>query len=271
MKTLVWGDVHNRTSLLKSFLAKNGDKFDKRIFLGDWFDQWGDKPDHAKKTAECIVELMEDPRNVFLEGNHDTAYRFHNSITWCPGFDWDKHRFISTVMTYAHWEKFKLFEYEQGWLCSHAGAHPVVFSHPITGITVEGIQKECDKAIDCSRSNIYHPVYAMGKASGGVHPTGGITWLRWGELEPIEGLNQIVGHTILNVPQVKYSRKKVGKYKGESFEKTEEVCVDWGQYMDMSPKKERLNSENWNIDTNNRHFAIIENGQVSIQLTLDYL
>lgn len=271
MKTLVWGDVHNRIGILKKVLANYGDTFEKRIFLGDWFDQFNDNADQAKATALYLMELMEDPRNVFIEGNHDTSYRFANPVAFCSGFEWDKHRFIHSVMQHRHWEKFKLFEYEQGVLCSHAGVHKEVFEHPVTGITIEQLQKDCDKAVDAIRCNIEHPAYACGMSSGGRAFRGGITWLRWFEFDPIEGLNQIVGHTIVTEPEIIYGRKKVSTYQGVKKEKIEKVKVTFSQYMNMPPKPEKICSVNWNIDTNNAHFATIENGEIRIHLTLDYL
>ena len=271
MKTLVWPDVHHRHALLRQFLAKNGGDFSRRIFLGDWFDQWQDRPDHAKATAQLIVELMQDPSNIFIEGNHDSSYRYRNDTMWCPGFEWDKSRFINTVMDFPHWEKFKLFHVEQGVICSHAGVHPAVFTHPILGLTIEGITKDCEKAVECARSNIKHPVYAMGMACGGKAPFGGITWVRWGEIVPIEGMNQIVGHTLVNEPEIIYGRKKVSAYNGVVTEKMESVTTTLTNYLRMPPKKENLCSINWNIDTNNRYFAVIENGEISIHKTEDYL
>ena len=265
MKTLVWGDIHNRIEVLKSFLGKYGDRFGKRIFLGDWFDQFGDNPDQAKATAVYLVELMSDPRNVFILGNHDQCYMFHNTQNFCSGFTWDKLRFISTVLDGRHWSRFKCFEYEQGWLCSHAGAHPAVFEHPVHGINVEQMEIDCEKAIECARANFAHPALKAGISSGGNAPYGGITWLRWWELQPIKGVNQIVGHTILREPEIIYGiEPAVGA-------PLRNVRVTATQFNRMPPKKDKLCSINWNIDTNNSHFAIIENGEVTIEETEDYL
>lgn len=271
MKVLVWPDVHHRIQLLHSFLAKNGEKFGKRIFLGDWFDQFHDKPDHAKATAIYVKELMQDDRNVFIEGNHDTSYRFQNEVSFCQGFEWDKARFINSILGRADWNRFKLFHVEQGIYCSHAGIHPSVFEHPVLGITEEVVQKECDKAVECARANIKHPVYMAGMSSGGKHPFGGINWIRWGDLYPIEGINQIVGHTPCLEPEVLYARKKVSIYNGEEKVKIEKVRVTYSHYLDWTPKKENVISRNWNLDTHNKHFAIIEDGEVTIHETVRYL
>jgi len=270
MKTLVWGDVHTRVNLLKSFLTTNGDKFEKRIFLGDWFDNWNDSPDQNKRTAEYLVELMQDPRNLFCEGNHDASYRFCNHASVCSGFTWDKHRFISSVMTEDQWSRFKLFHVDQGVVCSHAGMHGSVVMHPLAGFDLDRIEAEAGVAELWMKVNRVHPYYESGRSSGGHGLYGGLTWLRWWDFEPIEGVNQIVGHTIVEKPEVRYLRKKVSRHQGKILEKVEDVRVTYEHYVGMPPKK-KLSSINYNIDTNNRYFAVIENGEVSIELTLDYL
>ncbi len=271
MKTLVWGDVHNRTKLLKSFLDKNGDAFEKRIFLGDWFDQFNDRPDDAARTARYLIELIDDPRNVFIEGNHDTAYRFGTPISLCSGFTFEKKRFIDSVMKFHHWEKFKLFEVEQGWVCSHAGMHESIFEHPVIGMDLPYIQKMCDEAVNQARANGWHPVYDLGKRYDGLLQRGGLTWLRWWEFEPIPYFNQIVGHTRLNQPEVSYARLKVSRYKGKKTETLEKVKVDIEHLRNHPPKPENVCSWNYNIDTDNKYFIVIENGEVTTHLTLDYL
>lgn len=272
MKTLVWPDTHNRVKLLNSFLEKSGHLFEKRIFLGDYFDQWNDRPIDAHITAKFIKQLLKDPRNVLLEGNHDTAYRFDNDASYCSGYSLEKSRAINEVLSYDDWQKIKLFEFEQGFLCSHAGVHGHIFCHPIHGITLEGIKKDCDTAVDAMRSNIIHPVYADGMSNGGKARVGGITWLRWWDFMPIIGLNQIVGHTILHgKPEVSYARIKKSVYKGKESTVVENVKVTTEQFDRMPPKNGTLSSINFNIDTDNRYFIILEDGNPSIHLTLDYL
>lgn len=270
MQVLVWPDVHNRIILLRKFLEKNGENFQKRIFLGDWFDAWDDKAEDAKATAEYLAELMEDPRNIFIEGNHDSSYKYGRTSTFCSGFTFEKQRAIASVMTPDHWAKFKLFHFEGNVLCSHAGVHPAIFMHPIAGIDPIQMEKDCEQAMQAARCNIRHPIYEAGMSSGGRATFGGINWLRWWEFKPIEGINQIVGHTIHSEPQVTYLKKKVETKAGHDRVRFETARTNLTNYRNMPPKKEPC-SINWNIDTDNRNFAIIEDGKIHIKLTLDYL
>lgn len=270
MKTLVWSDVHNRTGMLETVLKNLGDGFDNRVFLGDWFDNFGDNVTDAMITARCLKKLLEDPKNLFCEGNHDTAYRFGNQASYCPGWTKEKHKGVTSILGYNDWQKFELCHFVNGFLCSHAGVHERTFQHPIKGITVDGIKEDCQKAVDAMRSNIIHPAYYDGYGLGGSK-LGGITWLRWNWFRPIPGLNQIVGHTICTQPQISYAKRKISKYKGHEKETIENVKVDWSHYLDWTPKSESVCSINYNIDTNNTHFIIIEDGVASVHLTLDYL
>jgi len=271
MKTLVWSDVHNRVNRLKTVLSNLGDDFDNRVFLGDWFDQYGDSVGDARMTAFYLKELLQDPKNFFCEGNHDTPYRFGNDASYCPGWTKEKHAGVKEILGYNDWQKFQLCHYINGFLLSHAGVHERVFQHPIRGITVEGIKEDCQKAVDALRCNTIHPVYADGMSNGGRAPVGGITWLRWWDFHPIPDLNQIVGHTICTQPEISYARRKVSKHNGQEKTTIENVKVSWSHYQDWAPKADTICSMNYNLDTCNNHFIIIEDGVASIHLTLDYL
>lgn len=269
MKTLVWSDIHNRTNLIQSFLEKNGDQYAKRIFLGDYFDSFNDGPDDAARSATLVKKLLADPRNVLLEGNHDTAYRYNNRASHCPGWEREKALAVSDILRLEDWNKFKLFEFEQGFLCSHAGAHFSII-HPVLGIDVADLTKQANAAVEAMRSNIIHPFYAGFNDNGLMYP--GLTWLRWYEFHAIPGLNQIVGHTTYDSPQITYARIKKSKYAdGTPKETVEEVYANAEKFRNQPPKLEKLCSINYNIDTNNAYFAEIEDGEVSLKLTLDYL
>ena len=65
--------MHERTDLLREFLGRCGNLYSRRYFLGDFMDMWHDTPEDAARTALCIKELLEDPRNTLLWGNHDVV------------------------------------------------------------------------------------------------------------------------------------------------------------------------------------------------------
>ena len=84
-------------------------------------------------------------------------------------------------------------------------------------------------------------------------PVGGMTWLDWGRFNPIKGLNQIVGHTILSEPSVRYL-DKTGKFQTGDLSKWPQIRKQAGRFQSI----------NWCLDTNNAHYGEIHQGQLSI-------
>ena len=92
------------------------------IFLGDYFDNFGDNVSDARLTASWLRKRMDSTDDVLLLGNHDAAYLFPKlDALYCPGFTKAKARAIHEVLQPKHWQRFKLAHVEQGWLLSHAG------------------------------------------------------------------------------------------------------------------------------------------------------
>lgn len=66
MKTYVLGDIHGAYRALTQVFERSGfnAQKDRLIFLGDAVDGWSQSP-------ECVEELMQVKRLVYLLGNHD--------------------------------------------------------------------------------------------------------------------------------------------------------------------------------------------------------
>jgi UDP-2,3-diacylglucosamine pyrophosphatase LpxH len=58
MKIFIWPDIHNRIDILIKFLEHNYSNYDEIIFLGDFFDNLGDKIEETKATANFINETI---------------------------------------------------------------------------------------------------------------------------------------------------------------------------------------------------------------------
>lgn len=73
-KILAIGDIHQAPNLeqIEATIARENP--DRVIFVGDYFDQWHDHPDHAAKTARWLKQSLADPKRVHLLGNHDLHY-----------------------------------------------------------------------------------------------------------------------------------------------------------------------------------------------------
>ena len=203
-KTLVLGDLHHHVGHADLILAAEA-PWTRAVFLGDFFDDFTDGPEHARATARWLERRMADPRLVFLWGNHDLPYAFPlNAALWCPGFTRAKQEAVAEVLTPAHWERFRLCHREGPWLLSHAGFHPSVC--PGLGRGPGGqttVERACVAALDAIRDSPVWPIrgrplpalLAWGRDRGGDVPVSGLTWLDWSRLVPVPGVHQIVGHT----------------------------------------------------------------------------
>lgn len=229
MRTLVIPDLHHNVGWVRPFLART--PHDEVVFLGDYFDDFGDGPEDALATAMWLRDAIEIPNAVFLMGNHDIPYRFPEvDFLHCPGFDDAKCRAVAPILDSEAWARFRLFHASQGWIISHAGVSVDVFGHPHQGWSAETIAAVCDEALAKAHERQPHRALAWGVDRGGPDRFGGITWQCWSSFRPILGWNQIVGHT----PGHRVRRKQ-------------------------GP-----DSDNYCIDTVCRHAAIIEEGSVAI-------
>ena len=202
MHTLIIPDIHNHTDHADHWLATQ--RYDRVIFLGDYFDDFGDDVNDARRTAMWLRDRMEKFDDVFLLGNHDVAYMFpRDPQLFCPGFTPAKARGIGEVLRPEHWQRLRLAYAEQGWLISHAGFHPVWIKQP----TVERILNRCDQAMQRAKRHVVDPILGAGEDRGGLQRIGGPLWMDWDNLMPISGVNQIVGHTPGDEVRKKITRK----------------------------------------------------------------
>ena len=197
-KLMVIGDIHTRYEKVERIISKY-QKSHKFIFMGDYFDQFGDTPELNASTAHWLKTQMEKrPDWVYLLGNHDVIYQLHFSCM-CSGFSNQKKTAINEVMKIEDWNKLKYFHHENGWWFSHAGITKYWFQHPMSeGINIDNIQRTIDDAvIKLKAANHSNAIWASSHARGGNHLVGGIVWQDWEDLELIPNFKQVVGHTPL--------------------------------------------------------------------------
>ena len=190
MRTLIIPDLHHRTDHADHWLATQ--RYDRVVFLGDYFDNFGDDVSDARRTAFWLRDRIEKTADIFLLGNHDVAYMFPRCPElYCPGFTAAKARGISEILRPEHWKRLRVAHAEQGWLLSHAGFHPVWIKEP----TTERILKRCDQAMQKAKRRVVDPILGAGQDRSGSQLVGGALWMDWDSLMPIRGINQVVGHT----------------------------------------------------------------------------
>jgi hypothetical protein len=241
MRSIVISDLHHRHHWVEAYLAAQ--RHDEVIFIGDYFDDAHDTVADALGAAQWLKQSLTKPNRIHLLGNHDLWYGYSCPYAFCTGNSEAKKEAIDTVLTAEDWERMELCHYSQRFLFSHAGIHERWFTHSIHGVTVDYIRKVCG----IGRKNLLignpDPIFMAGQARGGGYGRrpGGITWLDFNrEFKPIEGLNQIVGHT----PQPGPHHEGVIKYM---------------------PNKIKPRSINYGIDFRNQWITIIEDGVVTFE------
>lgn len=246
-KGLIVPDVHERIVKLLRILALYEPLVDWVLFLGDFFDSFnygGRASEDTKQICRWLIENHNNPKYRFLYGNHDVHYAFPWGDLKCSGWTPDKHRLINGMLEKKHWSNFRLISWilpddesdgnvvgPRKWLCSHAGLHPSLL-HPLHGYDTEALlDMEQIVLADLNFGQVGAWLQA-GRGRGGSASIGGVDWLDWNrEFTPIDGLNQIVGHTQGQIPRVKET--------SDSFN----IC----------------------IDSNMNHILLVENGKIDLQ------
>jgi hypothetical protein len=196
MKLLVVGDVHTRYEKVERIISKYK-KTHKFVFVGDYFDQFGDTPESNASTAHWLKTTMnEHPDWVFLRGNHDEMYDPRVNVM-CSGFSSAKKTAINEVLTIEDWDKLKYFHFENKCWFSHAGITKYWFGQPMNErITPERVQSVIDDAVIKQRSTYTeNAIWASSSRRGGNSVVGSILWQDWRDLELIPDFKQVVGHT----------------------------------------------------------------------------
>lgn len=223
MKTLVIPDIHHRTRTVAAIIEH--ERPDLVIWLGDWFDDFGDNEEISRRTASFLVERINNhPDDIFIWGNHDTHYAFPGKHTLCSGFSQAKHRVISEIMRPRHWDRFEWYVWHKRWLMTHAGLTKPHVPSDVVEITPWLAIQAAEAQLKLRQSQ-KHWMFTAGMARSGSAPFGGVNWCDTSEFVPIPGVNQIFGHTPSRTP-VRFNKPR---------------------------------SSNYCIDTNSRHYMVFDN------------
>jgi len=204
-KILVIGDIHNHWVKAEAIASKYDDH--TIVFVGDYFDDFGDTAIDADQTARWLKESLTKPNRIHLMGNHDINYSYLNyrkdskgnlqNLYHCSGYTLQKDDAINRVMTNEDWDKIKMYHYENGWFFTHAGLSHYWFEHPVLDTTPEIIIKKLDEAVEMYKNREYTDILgAAGRCRGGSHKVGGILWHdHFRESTPLPFIKQVYGHT----------------------------------------------------------------------------
>lgn len=134
--------------------------------------------------VDFLKKYLYDPKFDICWGNHDTSYAFGYR---CSGYDPHTQAYLNENMTEKDWRQFRPFVEVGPFLVSHAGFIDETLH----------LKDQAQEAVDLAFKGKRHRYWSAGLARGGDAPLGGPTWLDWNfEFEPIDGVPQIVGHTV---------------------------------------------------------------------------
>lgn len=193
MKTLIIPDMHNKTAEAEHVIQKENPE--RTIFLGDYFDSFGEGIEFAHETAIWLRSSLQKPDRVHLIGNHDLSY-VGNGLFPCSGFDSFKMWAIGRILGKEDWSKMVFHVWLDDWLCTHAGVSRQFFDNYSLGRDIRTFMKEEElEATKSIQSGSYHPFFHCTKTRGGFDRYPGILWCDYDEFEDMTGIKQIFGHT----------------------------------------------------------------------------
>jgi hypothetical protein len=149
------------------------------------------------------LDAIESGKADALYGNHELSYIIPE-IHRCSGYSTKTHSMLTTHIERVR-KNFKPFlELGDNWLVTHAGLHPQV---------AEKLSEDWEAEFNHKASALHW----IGRYRGGPDPVGGIFWCDFNaEFEPIEGLNQIFGH----------SRARTYDIRSMSGKNSTNYCID---------------------------------------------
>lgn len=199
--TLIIPDIHLKHELAEKIIL--GVKHDEVIFLGDYFDDFGDTPEMVNNACDWLEYSVNQPNRIHLFGNHDMQYAFTNRSFQCSGYEQWKYFIIHDNLSPKKvWDKVKHYHIlDDQWLLTHAGLHKQLLPNHIANLypNRETFLKEVSRYLDQEIVKGFRDqgwIFEAGASRGGMQRVGGIIWCDHNnEMYPILGLNQIYGHS----------------------------------------------------------------------------
>ena len=280
-RALILSDIHHRHDRAQSIIDKVS--HDELVLLGDYFDNYNDTVQEAVDTAVWLTEkILSKPNTVAMIGNHDAAYVFPQNLhLYCSGHSYQKSDAINKVLTSEYKEKLKVYHITQGYVCSHAGLTNQKWKEYSSKFDQKPEQTYLQffdevmsyfvqHDIKRARYNENAELFAAGWDRGGTSRYGGMNWVDWCNLAPINGINQIVGHSTRSIPEI-LIQKQGGALSKKDVIEHYKLQANIEKYKLISKQPVSANiiepkylSVSYNLDTNSNHYMVIEDGVVNI-------
>ena len=203
--TLIVPDLHHKWERAEKIISAVG--ADEILLLGDYFDDFNDDPGMVKGTAEWLESSVGKPNRVHLFGNHDQHYAYPYSTFRCSGYAQWKYFIVRDNINPKVWDKLKWFHFlDNRWLLCHGGLHKLNVPAEVTkyrknrvkfvNAITHYLDTEIRKGFNDGAKGLGSWVFNAGAARWGSQRVGGLTWCDYtAEFYPVQGINQIVGHT----------------------------------------------------------------------------
>ncbi len=183
-KILIIPDIHTKFGIAETIIEKEDP--DNIVFLGDYFDDFGDSMEIANQTAVWLKESLEKENRIHLLGNHDLSYLDSNHR--CSGYEESK--LFAIKQTGIDLTKLHHYCWVGDWLCTHAGLSGEFFK--AYNYKNLHIGKFLDKMIKHNKNRLYD----CSSFRGGRDAHSGILWCDYSEFIDVPNLKQIFGHTV---------------------------------------------------------------------------
>lgn len=218
-RVLAVPDVHgNKIVLENAKVAYEKHKPDFVVFVGDYVDShvdgnsWIQQQEQLKAILDWKKELNKEKEICFtLFGNHDLSYMYNYGGVECSGHQFFVSQDIQEFFC-EHWNEFQAIKVIDNWIFSHAGITQQWLDFPLGGNfskepidgenqywTLDDVNRHFrNKNLKYFNHNSYDPY--------GDDEHEGCMWIRPPALirMGLEGYNQCVGHTVLDLTDSMY-------------------------------------------------------------------
>lgn len=188
MRHIFVGDIHGKIDAVNRALDMEGIK----VFVGDFLDSFDESIENQIKCLDTVLAAVAANQAIALFGNHELSYLIPHHK--CSG--WNRHM-AEQIMSRSK-DMFKYLKYyhfidgETPTLVTHAGLSNQLWNRFCKNPVYDSVQLFLQDFADKTKG----PCHYIGTARGGWDECGGIFWCDYNkEFAPIEGINQIFGHT----------------------------------------------------------------------------
>lgn len=188
--TYIVGDIHGRFDVVEELISWDT----PTIFIGDIVDSYTVDVDTQVKTLNLVLNAVEAYPNKYrcIMGNHELSYL--DSKMMCSGHNYAMAAHMQFLKSRVQ-TLMQDYLWCNGFLVTHAGLSAASVHQQYLDRGVDGI-KAFLQSEDFNKIK-----YNVGSARGGFTRKPGIFWCDWWqEFIPIDGVNQVVGHSA-NRPQ----------------------------------------------------------------------